>query len=156
MDHWHLVRTFFFNQSFNHVVMKFPVLALVLIFGAFLSSQIAFADHHGNVRIYKLNSKDQFVKQRWLKDRERPGCHDLRRSRKAIRFAQTGFAWCTVYSGDDCQAGSELPALWGGKNYRTADIDISQPQVKLLQGSEWYLHPDKNIRIGSWRCEYAE
>ena len=137
-------------------IMKFRavlpcVFAISLIFSA-----AAVADHHGNVRIYKLNSKDQFIKQKWLKDKERPGCHDLRRTRKANRFAQTGFAWCTVYSGDACEAGTELPAMWGGKKYRTADIDISQPQIKLLKGSEWYLNPDKNIRIGSWRCEYQD
>ena len=134
--------------------MKVRYLAIIVFVSSFLIAGIAAADHHGNVRFYKLNSKDQYVKQRWLKDREKPGCRDLKRSRKVNRFAQTGFAWCTVYSGDACAAGSELPVMWGGKHYRTADIDITQPQNKLLPGSEWYLHPDENIKIGSWYCEY--
>lgn len=137
--------------------MKFKVVVSSVFAISLVFSAITGADHHGNVRIYKLNSKDQFVKQKWLKDREKPGCHDLRRTRKANRFAQTGFAWCTVYSGDACEAGTELPAMWGGKKYRTADIDISQPQIKLIKGSEWYLNSEKkNIRIGSWRCEYED
>ena len=114
------------------------------------------ADDHGSVRIYKLNSKDQLVKQRWIKNRHLSGCRDLRRSRKAYRFAQTGFAWCTVYADGDCAEGSEIAAMWRGKNYRTADIDINKPQTKMLPGSEWYLDEDSNIKIGSWFCSYQE
>lgn len=116
---------------------------------------LAFADHHGSVRVYKLNSKDQFVRQRWIRNDEEAGCHDLRRSRKAHRFAQVGFAWCTVYSGGDCEAGTEIPAMWRGDNYRTADIDVDQPQVRLLPGSQWFLHQSENVKIGSWACHYT-
>ena len=118
------------------------------------ASQLAIADNHGSVRIYKLNKKKQLVKQRWVKKDERPGCHDLRGNKKAYRFAQVNFAWCTVYKGDDCAAGTELRALWRGREYRAVDIDISMPQIKLLPGADWYLSADQNIKMGSWYCEY--
>ncbi len=114
----------------------------------------SLGEHHGSVRVYKLNSKGQFVRQRWIKDDEVEGCHDLRRTRKVNRFAQVGFAWCTVYSGDDCEAGSEIPAMWRGDRYRSADIDVSQPQIRILPGAEWYLHADANVKMGSWACSY--
>jgi hypothetical protein len=112
------------------------------------------ADHHGSVRIYKLNSKNQLVKNRWVKREHKPGCHDLRGRKKAHRFAQTGFDWCTIYRGDKCEPGTELGAMWRGKKYRTADIDVSQPQIQLLPGSDWYLDQSRNIEMGSWACEY--
>lgn len=112
------------------------------------------ADSHGSVRFYKLNSKDQFVRLRRIRNADEPGCHDFRGTRDANRFAQVGFAWCTVYSGDKCEAGTEIPAMWRGGRYRTADIDVSQPQVKLLPGSQWYLHESENTGIGSWECRY--
>ena len=104
--------------------------------------------------MYKLNSKNQLVKSRWVKRGDEPGCHDLRGTRESHRFAQTGYEWCTVYSGDNCEPGTELSAMWQGKNYRTADIDVKQPQVKLLPGSDWYFDRSNNVKIGSWACEY--
>jgi hypothetical protein len=130
-------------------------LALFLAIGALLTKTIpAIADNHGSVRMYKLNSKDQLIKRRWVKKSDLPGCHDLRGKKKAHRFAQVGFSWCTVYAAGDCLAGSEIAAMWRGNSYRTADIDISQPQLKLLPGANWYLHESENIQIGSWTCEY--
>ena len=114
----------------------------------------AAADHHGSVRIYKLNSKDQLVKARWVKNADEEGCHDLRGTKNAYRFAQVGFAWCIVYSGDKCEKGTERSAIWRGDKYRVADIDITQPQTRLLRGSDWYLDGSRNVEIGSWACEY--
>jgi hypothetical protein len=130
---------------------------MVLLFatGLLAGPTQSMATDHGSVRIYKLNSKGQPVRQRWIRNEEDPGCHDFRGQRDAHRFAQVGFAWCTVYSGDKCAPGSEIPALWRGERYRRADIDISQPQVRLLPGSQWYLHPSGNVEMGSWECRYG-
>ena len=125
-----------------------------LLAGSLIFLQTAFASDHGSVRMYKLNSKDQLVKNRWVKKSERPGCHNVRGGKKVHRFAQVGFAWCTVYVGGDCRVGSEIPAKWRGKSYRTADIDVSQPQIQILPGSNWYLDEKKNIQVGSWYCQY--
>lgn len=118
--------------------------------------QPGFTDEHGKLRMYKLNSKGQPVRQKWLKDTEEEGCHTSFRSREVYRFAQLGFEFCTLYSQDDCAAGSEVPATWGGRKYVKADFDIEQPQNRLLEGTEWYLHPEENIEISSWYCEYAQ
>ena len=115
---------------------------------------LAAADDHGSVRIYRLNSKDQLVKQRWVKDDNQAGCHSLSRKRKAHRFAQVGFAWCSVYLEKGCKPGTEAPAKWAGGRYRNADINVDGSQTKLLRGSKWYFHPTENILIASWACEY--
>ena len=110
----------------------------------------------GLFRIHRLNSKKQLIRQRFTRNSERPGCHDLRRNRNAYRVAQIGFAWCTVYAGDQCEPGTELPAIWRGAKYRLADIEEGEPQIKILPGSNWYLAENENVLINSWRCEYAE
>jgi len=134
------------------MVVRFVLFILIAALSA--TSFPLVADQHGSVRMYKLNSKDQMVNRRWVKKSEQPGCHDLRGRKKAHRFAQVGFSWCTVYSEGDCLAGSEIKAMWHGEKYRTADIDISAPQIKLLPGSNWYLDESENILVGSWFCEY--
>ncbi|MGI9318214.1 MAG: hypothetical protein ACR2QW_12865 [bacterium] len=133
------------------VTRQFRVLLVLLFLSAMIPCK---ADHHGSVRIYKLNKKDQLIKSRWVKHSDKPGCHDLRGTKKAHRVAQVGYAWCTIYSGDSCEPGTELSAMWRGKKYRTADIDVTKPQVRLLQGSDWFLDQSSNIKIGSWACEY--
>ncbi len=134
------------------IVLRTILLSVCL--GCLTGLNPAFADNHGSVRIYKLNSKDQLLKQRWVKDGDQPGCHDVRRRRSAHRFAQVGYSWCAVFTGDKCKSGTEVAAMWRGGKYRTADIDISLPQIRLLPGSRWYLDESKNIQIGSWFCEY--
>lgn len=108
----------------------------------------------GSVRAYKLNSKNQLIRQSWTKNSDEAGCHDLWRARQVHRFAQVGFAWCTIYAGDDCAAGSELAATWVGGKYRQAEIAEGEPQIKILPGSNWYLSDSENVEVGSWYCEY--
>lgn len=111
----------------------------------------------GIFRVHRLNSKGQMVRNMWTRKSERPGCHDLRGTKRAYKVAQIGFAWCSVYSAGDCKPGTELGAMWRGKKYRRGDIDIEQPQTRILQGSNWFLSEEEdkqNVRVGSWRCEY--
>jgi hypothetical protein len=117
-------------------------------------SEPVFADSHAKVRMYKMNSKGQSFLQRWIKNKEVEGCHSLSGGKEVQRFSQTGYNFCQLYAEDNCLAGSEVPAMWGGKRYRVADIDISEPQIKLLRGTKWLLAPDKNVSIRSWYCEY--
>ena len=111
---------------------------------------------HGKVRMYKLNKKGQPVRQKWLKDTDEEGCHSTFKARKVFRFAQVGYAYCILYSGESCAAGSEVSAKWLGEKYKNADFDIDEPQTKLVKGTEWFLSQDQNIEINSWYCEYSQ
>jgi len=114
----------------------------------------AGSSRSGLFRVHRLNSKKQMIRQRFTRNSDRPGCHDPRGNRKAYRIAQTGFAWCSVYTSDRCEAGTEIPAVWRGGKYRRAKIEEGEPQTRILPGSNWYLSEDENVLIGSWRCEY--
>lgn len=115
---------------------------------------VAYGDDHGKIRMYKLNNKGQALNQLWVKKPKPDQCVNAIRNRKVFRFSQVGFAYCQVFSKKDCEEGSEVRAKWGGKKYRVADIDISQPQIKLLRGTEWILSPDTNLVVRSWYCSY--
>jgi hypothetical protein len=107
-----------------------------------------------SIRLYKLNNKGQLVNQRWVGDMDREGCHNLRGIRKVHRFAQVGYAWCELYRERGCDESSRVTAMWRGKHYRKADIDVSEPQPRLYPGSRWYLHPERNVEIASWYCRF--
>jgi len=79
-----------------------------------------------------------------------------KKARDVYRFAQNGFAYCGLYSSEDCRKGSEILAKWRGKKYRVAEavLDVAQPQIKLLRGSEWFLALEKNTTVRSWFCSY--
>ena len=112
------------------------------------------ADNHASMRMYKLNSKGQLNRVRWLKNVGEAGCHGGDRAREVSKFAQIGFLYCTLYADPDCREGSELTAMWDGEDYKRAEIDVSQPQVRLLRGTEWVLDPNENVELKSWYCEY--
>jgi len=145
----------FSNSSLE--TLKLPVMAVVgIAVCLFLSGmpEIVFADSHGKIRMYKVSSKGQYNLLRWIKDAEVEGCNSSSRDRDVHRFSQSGYNFCQLYSEEDCLPGSEVTAKWGGTRYRVADIDISQPQIKLLRGTKWMLAVDKNVTIQSWYCEY--
>lgn len=117
---------------------------------------LVHADGHGKIRMYKLNSKGQAINQLWVKKPKPDQCVNAIRNRKVFRFSQVGFSYCQVFSEKNCEEGSEVPAKWGGKKYRVADIDIEQPQIKLLRGTEWILSPETNLIVRSWLCSYRD
>ena len=133
----------------------YPILLGATIL-TFPMPDLALADSHGKVRMYKLNKKGQLLKQRWLKDEEVAGCHDTFKARNVHRFAQVGYAYCQLFSTEGCQAGSEVTAKWGGERYKSADFDLDEPQVNLPKGTEWFLHESENVQIKSWACYYPE
>ena len=116
----------------------------------------AVADDHGKLRMYKMNSKGQLNRQKWLKDTEKPGCHNTLKARKVHRVAQVGFKWCKIYEQEDCTKGTAVKATWGGDKYKDAPFDFAKPQLKLVKGTEWILDPEGNVTIRSWKCIYEQ
>jgi len=105
-----------------------------------------------NIRMYKINKKQQQRRIMFGNAVKQPGCHNLIVERKVYRVAQTGFAWCSVYAEDDCTPGSILPAMWTGDEYHKYGIDGTRPQPKLYPGSHWNLvSPETPVQ--SWYCE---
>ncbi len=117
--------------------------------------QTVFSHDHGKIRMYKLNKKGQPIRLKWMGDSNEAGCQSSFKTKKIFRFAQVGYAYCVLYSGENCAAGSEVSAKWHGRTYKNADFDVDQPQTKLVKGTEWFLSQDKNIEINSWYCEYS-
>lgn len=133
------------------------VFAVALGIGGIIGlSNPVIGDDHGKVRIYKLNNKGQLIQQRWVKNTHEEGCKSSYKRREAHRFAQVGFAYCQIFSENNCLHGSEVPAMWGGRRYRMADIDINEPQIKILKGTRWILAEEKNKTIRSWFCSYTD
>ncbi len=105
-----------------------------------------------NIRMYKINKKQQQRRITFGNAAQEPGCHNLIISRKVHRVAQAGFAWCSLYAEDDCAPDSILPAMWTGDDYHKYEIDGSKPQAKLYPGSKWNLISPKTP-VQSWYCE---
>jgi hypothetical protein len=114
----------------------------------------AISHDHGKIRIYKLNKKGQLARQKWLKDVDQAGCHNTFKSRQVHRFSQIGYKYCTIYSEENCNGGSELSATWQGKKLKKANFEMDVPQTQLIPGSDWFLHIDGNLTIKSWFCAY--
>ena len=135
-------------------ILPFNLVKTILLSGllSVFAMNTVFASN-ASIRLYKLNNKGQLINQRWLGDTDEEGCHNLRAVRKVHRFAQVGYSYCELYREKGCSEGSQVAAKWRGSKYRKADIDVKQPQQRLLPGSNWYLDPDKNIEIASWYCQ---
>ena len=138
----------------RHIIRFFRLSSLVFILAVPGWAGIAVAHDHGKIRIYNLNSKGQEVKQRMVSNPENGECYTSPVAREISRFAQIGYDRCRLYSKDECEAGSEITAMWGERKYRVADIDITQPQTDLLRGTQWVVSQEENIKIRSWYCEY--
>lgn len=111
----------------------------------------AFAEK-SDIRFYHLHKQDGQVRIR-NKNTDETGCHNFGWRKKGLhRVALTGYSACYVYSEKNCPQDKLLSAMWDGKQYRQADIDITQPQSKLLRGSRW-MFAKKNIKAQSWSCE---
>ena len=134
--------------------MTSKAVAPLSLITALLACTLTSAAYAGstNVRMYKLNNKEQKIRI-ILRKAEQPGCHNMPlRGKQVAQFAQKGFAWCNVYSERNCAEESIVPALWTGKRYRKIEFDQTKPQLKLFPGSDWQL-PTEDKRILSWYCE---
>jgi len=117
-----------------------------LVFPAYVSAE-------PSIRMYKVNKKKQ---QRRIvlsgKATKQPGCHNLLYGRNVSRVAQTGYAWCSLYTQDDCAEASILASRWTGDKYRKYGIDGTRPQPKLYPGSKWQP-VSLDTAVQSWYCE---
>ncbi len=123
-----------------------------LIFALTFYCAQSMASDHGKVRMYKMSKKGQLFKQRWLSNVSGEGCHGTLKKRNVHRFAQVGFDYCQVFSKPNCEPESALSVIWKGKQYRQAELETVQ--LKILRGTQWYLHPYKNVDVRSWSCFY--
>ena len=105
--------------------------------------------------MYRINKKEQQFRIPVGKASREPGCHNVRIRKKVYRFAQTGFAWCSVYSEKNCPQDAIVSAMWEGGKYRRIEFDESEPQAKMFPGAEWVLGLEAE-RVRSWHCEPAE
>lgn len=131
----------------------------VAILLAFISATVflprtGIADNHGTTRFYKLNKKGQEVRLNWTGKQGAVDCRNFRLKRPVIRFAQVGYEYCELFAKKNCVADSQLSAMWDGKKYRVADIDVKQPQTELRRGAKWVLDKQKNVKVASLRCQY--
>ena len=104
------------------------------------------------IRMYEINSKLQQRKILLGDKVEQPGCHDMLWGKQVYRFAQFGFAWCSLHQEKACTPESIVPAYWSEGKYRRYNIDGTQPQEKLYPGEKWILKTD-GIEVKSWYCE---
>jgi hypothetical protein len=85
---------------------------------------------------------------------DEPGCHNFIGNKDVHRVGQIGFAWCTVYSAEDCAEDAAVTATWDGRAREGSDK--SEPTPRLSEGNLWLLDPDDNVEIESWRCVEKE
>lgn len=125
------------------------LLAALCILGLLWSGAVLAAP---KIRMYEVNSKLQQRKIMLGGKVDQPGCHDLLWAKQVYRFAQFGFAWCSLYHEKGCAPESIVPAYWSEGKYRRYNIDGTQPQEKLFPGGKWILKTD-GIEVKSWYCE---
>ncbi|NOZ10498.1 MAG: hypothetical protein GXP09_05620 [Gammaproteobacteria bacterium] len=99
------------------------------------------------IRFYKVDKHDGLKRQMFMRNDDKPGCHNAPGARKVHRVAVIDFAHCSVYAEKNCKDKTELPAYWKKKPDRE--------KIKLTVGSRWYMNvdgADKNVKVRSWRC----
>jgi hypothetical protein len=104
------------------------------------------------IRMYKINSKLQQTKIVLGGAVKDAGCHNLVWGKHVYRFTQIGYAWCSVFTEQDCAADSRVIAYWAEGKYKRYNIDSTQPQDKLYPGSKWIVDSAADD-IQSWYCE---
>ncbi len=104
------------------------------------------------IRMYEMNKKQQQRKIFIGGAVEEAGCHDLLWGKDIYRFAQFGYAWCSLYTRKGCAADSIATAFWEEGKYHKYNIDGSKPQEKLYPGGKWMVK-SSDAAIKSWHCE---
>lgn len=130
--------------------MKYSVTPLIALLSFSLlgfTSQVSFAEKkRQNIRIYKLNSKDQSVRIQMLdRTAKATGCHNFFTKPKVSRITQIGFKSCTLYSKRNCSVEHAIEGQWKEKD----------KSVELTEGGKWLFTYDdpKGIRAKSWSCK---
>jgi len=137
----------------SHTRIKSLSRLCLMVFCGLSLAVPAYVSAETSIRMYKVNKKKQ---QRRImlsnKAIKQPGCHNLLYGRNVSRFAQTGYAWCSLYTQDDCAEESIMAARWTGDKYRKYGIDGTRPQPKLYPGSKWQP-VSLETPVQSWYCE---
>ena len=107
------------------------------------------------IRMYETNKKKQQRKIVIGKAVEEPGCHNLLWGKDVYRFAQFGYAWCSLYAREDCPRDAVIPAIWEDGKYRRYKIEEGQLQEKLYPGEKWIIK-SSGRDVQSWYCEPKE
>ncbi len=113
----------------------------VLLLAGLLVAELAWAD----IRFYRVRRDGHLETLHLVRGRDKPGCHNLSSFRKVHQVAIMDFAWCSLYRKPDCPAGEEITAYWKKKPDRA--------ETRLTEGSRWFLDPEGNLPVRSWRCE---
>lgn len=132
-------------QALKQLYGLLPIVFLALMFPSWAAGE-------ANVRMYTINKKEQQRRINLKNASDVVGCHNMLRAKEVYRFAQVGFAWCSLHSEEECTDESLVSAMWVGREYRKYAIDSSQPQAKLYPGSHW-LPQLAEERIKSWYCK---
>jgi hypothetical protein len=123
--------------------MRSAMIVLVVL-GMTLAISAA-AQHRSLIRFYTVNDRGQESLIKLVLNTDEPGCHAFPISRKVHRVAVIGFEYCAVFATRDCEAGSEVSAMWKKKPDET--------NTRFHPGSQWYLDPEGEVEISAWRCE---
>jgi len=124
------------------------LLLLTMLVGLLAGAGAVQAD---GIRFYKVNDKGQQSEIMLIRKRDKPGCHNLRRSRTIFRVAQVGFVYCSVYAAKNCAEGSELTMHWKGRVKKNSAR--AQPAERLLPGAMWFFDDNASLKLRSWKCE---
>lgn len=104
------------------------------------------------IRMYEINKKQQQRKIMIGDKVEEPGCHNLLWSKEIYRFAQFGYAWCSLYTEKDCASDSLVPAFWEKGDYHKYSLKEGDQSDKLYPGEKWIV-VSEGKEIKSWYCE---
>ena len=110
------------------------------IFGLTSLNLVGAADF----RMYTANKLMQQREVTFVRNTDEPGCHNLITKRRIYRVAQIGFETCSVYSGKDCEKGTEIPVSWKNKK---------DPVTSFTRGARWFLPGERGSKMRSWKCE---
>jgi hypothetical protein len=136
------------------MVIRFSPPWLIYTIAAAVTGWFALAAGTANaaeIRFYKVNSKGQQSEVGFLRNRDKPGCHNTLGGRDVFRVAQIGFTYCEVYSEKDCEADSALIMNWKGPV--KPNSARAQPTERLMPGDMWYFDENEPLEINSWKCQ---
>lgn len=105
-----------------------------------------------SIRMYEINKKEQQRKIILGDKVEQSGCHNLLWGKDVYRFAQFGYAWCSLHTEEDCTAHSRVPAFWGDGAFKRHKLKEGQQIEKLPPGDKWIVETEGE-EIHSWYCE---
>ena len=109
------------------------------------------ADSKAEIRLYRINDKEQEKRIPGMFGNKKPGCHNIMKTVPVHRVIVSRFKRCEVFSEKDCPAEHVLKFRWLGRK-----LDIlgdTQVTTTITPGSKWFIAGDDNQDARSWFCE---